>query len=86
MTEPTPIPERPTPAWVFQSWAAFVLSFATTGLGIWWVPVDLWIRGFLWMGLTFTVSSSLALAKTVRDLHEVEKREGQKIFEMKKSA
>jgi hypothetical protein len=59
-----------TQAWIFQVWVAFLISFVTTCFGILRLPVDHWIRGFLWMGLTFTVTSAFSLAKTVRDNHE----------------
>ena len=68
-----PLLERHSQSWVFQSWAAFILAFGTTGLGILYLPVDVWTRGFLWMGLSFSVSASLSLAKTVRDNHEAGK-------------
>ena len=70
--EPVP-PQRDTDAWIFQSWAAFVLSLGTTLAGIIWMPVDNWIRGFLVMGLLFTVNACFTLAKTVRDTHEASK-------------
>ena len=70
--EPIP-PARDTDAWVFQSWASFVLSFGTTLTGIVWLPVDNWTRGFLAMGLLFTVNACFTLAKTVRDNHEASK-------------
>ena len=41
-----------------------------TALGIWCLPVDPWVKGFMAMGLLFTIGSSLTLAKTVRDMHE----------------
>ena len=41
----------------------------TTG-GIFFLPVDIWTKGYLGMGLYFTVSSAFTLAKTVRDAHE----------------
>jgi hypothetical protein len=62
-----------TPAWRFQTWAAFVLSLAATSVGIWWLPVGIWEKGFLGLGLWFTVSSCFALAKSERDRHEAEK-------------
>ena len=57
-------------AWTFQVWAAFAISLFMTAVGIYWLPLDLWTRGYLGMGLFFTVSSCFALAKTVRDRHE----------------
>ena len=62
-----------TPAWYFQVWAAFVLSLLMTAVGIYLAPVDPWIRGYLAMGMFFTVSSCFALSKTVRDRHEGDK-------------
>lgn len=63
-------PQRDTDAWVFQAWASFVLSFGTTLVGIVWLPADNWVRGFLVMGLLFTVNAAFTLAKTIRDNHE----------------
>jgi hypothetical protein len=62
--------QHDTAAWIFQVWAAFLISFTTTVFGILRLPVDNWMRGFLWMGLSFTVTSAFALAKTLRDNHE----------------
>ena len=59
-----------SPAWIFQTWASFVASIATTSIGIAYLPVDRWIQAFLGMGLLFSVGSTFNLAKTVRDLHE----------------
>ncbi|MCB9593794.1 MAG: hypothetical protein H6719_13760 [Sandaracinaceae bacterium] len=61
-----------TAAWKFQVWASFVVSTSITGLGVLYLPVDLWTKGFLAMGLLFTVGSCFGLAKTVRDDHEAE--------------
>ena len=62
-----------TPAWRFQVWAAFVLSFASVLTGIIYMPGDPWIKGFLAMGFFFTVSACFTLAKTIRDDHEAER-------------
>jgi hypothetical protein len=65
--------QKNTPAWRFQTIIAFLLSFVLTVGGILYMPTDLWVRGFLLMGLVFTVSSSFTLAKTLRDDHEAER-------------
>ena len=62
-----------TAAWIFQTWAAFALSLGSTSIGIYYLPVDPWVRGFMSIGLLFTVASSFTLAKTVRDNHEADK-------------
>ena len=59
-----------TAAHIFQVWASFAIAFSVTGLGILYLPVDIWIKAFLGMGLLFTVGSCFSLAKTVRDEHE----------------
>jgi len=64
------LPAAHSPAWVFQSWVSFAVSTLATALGIYCLPDDGWVKGFLTMGLLFTVGSSLSLAKTVRDLHD----------------
>lgn len=57
-------------AWIVQSWASFVLSIAAMSVGIVNLPVDNWVKGYMGMGLMFTVGSTLSIAKTTRDLHE----------------
>ena len=67
------VPQRDTGAWIFQAWASFVISFGAMIIGIIWLPVDPWVKGFLAMGLLYTVNACFTLAKTVRDNHEAGK-------------
>jgi hypothetical protein len=62
-----------SPAWVAQVWIAFASSIGATALGILMLPSDPWVKGFLGMGLLFTVGATLNLAKTSRDMYEAEK-------------
>ncbi|MEH2362792.1 YiaA/YiaB family inner membrane protein [Nostoc sp.] len=62
--------QKDSPAWVIQTWAAFILSISMTTFGIVNLPVDGWVKGFMGMGLAFSVGSTFTLAKTTRDLHE----------------
>lgn len=62
--------QKDSAAWVFQTWAAFILSISITTVGIVNLPVDNWVKGFMGMGLAFSVGSTFTLAKTARDLHE----------------
>ena len=64
-----------TQAWVFQSWAAFLLSAGVTFTGILWLRPDAtaWIQGYLAVSLFFCVNTSFTLSKTIRDNHEAEK-------------
>jgi hypothetical protein len=57
-------------AWVIQAWLSWVFAVGVTAMGIWFLPVDGWMKAFLGMGLLFTVGSTFSLAKTVRDVHE----------------
>lgn len=66
------IKTRDTAAWRFQVYAAFLVALALTSGGVFYLPVDAWTRGYLMMGLYFTVSSCFALAKALRDSHESE--------------
>lgn len=59
-----------SPAWRLQVMVAFGIALGLTTLGIFYLPVDLWTRGYLVIGIYFTVSQSFALAKTLRDQHE----------------
>jgi hypothetical protein len=58
---------RDTQAWIFQVWISFALASVTTVIGICYLPLDIWHRGFLALGFFFSVASSFTLAKTIRD-------------------
>jgi hypothetical protein len=66
-------PQVHSNAWIFQAWASFILSVSCTTLGILYLPVDSWIKGYFGMGLLFSVGSTISLSKTVRDMHEANK-------------
>lgn len=60
-------------AWIIQTWLSFAISVGSTAVGIIYLPVDGWTKGFMGMGLAFSVGSTVSLAKTQRDLHEGKK-------------
>ena len=62
-----------TQAWRLQVWIAFVLALSLTTVGVLYLPVDIWVKGYLGTGLYFTISAAFTLAKTLRDQHEREK-------------
>jgi len=64
------LPAAHSPAWVVQAWLSFAIAVGAMTVGIYCLPEGGWVKGFLAMGLLFTVGSSLSLAKTVRDLHD----------------
>ena len=62
-----------SPAWIVFVWVSFTVALLFMSVGIYWVPVDTWVRGYLAIGLFFVVGSTFTLSKTVRDRHEAEK-------------
>jgi hypothetical protein len=66
-------PQGHSAAWIVQTWASFLLSISATAIGIFYLPADPWAKGFMGMGLLFSVGSTFNLAKTTRDLHEGKK-------------
>ncbi len=59
--------------WIVQTWASFVLSVGAMSVGILNLPVDNWVKGYMGMGLAFTVGSTISMAKTTRDNHEAKR-------------
>ena len=57
-------------AWIFQAWASFAISLTATTIGICYLPVDGWVKGYVGIGTIFTVASTFSVAKTTRDMHE----------------
>ncbi|MBX9694719.1 MAG: hypothetical protein K2Z81_20195 [Cyanobacteria bacterium] len=60
-------------AWMAFVWISFGISLFLTCAGIYQLPTEFWIKGYMTMGLFFSVGSSFTLAKTVRDNHEARK-------------
>ncbi len=60
-------------AWVTFTYASFAGAAFLVAVGIYFLPVDLWIKGYLTMGIIMLVQSCVTLTKTVRDMHESSK-------------
>ena len=58
-------------AFFLQAAISFVISFAAVGLGVVFLPVDLWVRAFLGISMLYVVTSTFTLAKCVRDRQEM---------------
>ena len=65
--------QRDSAAWLFYVKASFVFSIAAVMLGIYFMPVVLWVKGYMAMGTLFLIASSITLSKTLRDEHEARK-------------
>lgn len=64
--------EADSAGWRFFARTSFVLALTAVTLGVYFLPVDLWTRGYMAMGALYLVVSSFTLAKTIRDEHESE--------------
>jgi hypothetical protein len=52
-------------AWVVQTWLAFGISVGSLSLGIFFLPVDAWVKGYMGMGTLFALGSTASLSKTL---------------------
>ena len=62
-----------TSAWVNFTYASFAASAFMVGVGVFFLPLDFWIKGYLAMGIVMLVQSCVTLTKTIRDMHESNK-------------
>lgn len=65
--------ESDSTAWLVCVHASFGLACLSALVGIAYLPVDWWVRGYMAMAFLFTIGSSFTLAKTLRDQHEARK-------------
>ena len=64
-------PQMPhTPAWKTFTFVSFVIAAGMLAIGIFFMPADIWIKGYMSMAAVFTVGATFTLAKTLRDEHE----------------
>jgi hypothetical protein len=57
-------------AWVTFTYASFATSAFLVAVGVYFLPVDLWIKGYLAMVIVMLDQSCVTLTKTERDVHE----------------
>ncbi len=68
----TPTFTKSSTAFYVQAVIAFSAAIFTVLVGIYFLPVDPWIRAFLCLGTLFLTTSTFTLAKVVRDRQESE--------------
>lgn len=56
--------------WITQTYISFAVALSSLAIGIAYLPGDPWKRAFLAVSALYAVTSSISLAKTVRDQHE----------------
>src|SRR3954470_7910482 len=57
-------------AWVTFTYVSFSASAFMVAIGVYFLPLDLWIKGYLSMGIVMLIQSCVTLTKTIRDMHE----------------
>jgi hypothetical protein len=60
-------------SWIAFTYASFAGSAFMVAAGIFFLPVDLWIKSYLAMGTFMLVQCAIAMTKTLRDTHEASK-------------
>ena len=62
-----------SPGWLFFVKVSFVCALIGMLFGVWHMPGEIWIRGYLVLGTLFLVGSTFTLSKTLRDEFEASK-------------
>ena len=57
-------------AWVAFTYASFLGAALMVALGILFMPIDIWMKGYFAMGVIMLVQSCITATKTIRDVHE----------------
>ena len=60
-------------AWVTFTYVSFGAALLMVAIGIFFLPLDVWIKGYLTMGIAMLVQTCITMTKTVRDVHESNK-------------
>ena len=61
---------KPSAAFYIQSVISFVVALTALIIGVVSLQVDIWVRGFLSVGVLDLVTSTFTLAKVIRDQQE----------------
>jgi hypothetical protein len=61
---------RPSAAFYIQSVISFAVALSALIIGVVSLQVDIWVRGFLSVGVLYLVTSTFTLAKVIRDQQE----------------
>ena len=57
-------------SWIAFTYASFFGAAAMVGAGVFFAPVDIWVKAYLAMGTILLIQSCITLSKTLRDAHE----------------
>jgi hypothetical protein len=65
--------QKHSSTWVSFSYLSFGTAAFMLALGIYMMPLDLWWKGYLAMGILMLVQTTVNVTKTIRDNAESEK-------------
>ena len=65
--------QKHSSTWVSFSYLSFGAAAFMLALGIYMMPLDLWGKGYLTMGILMLVQTTVNVTKTIRDNAESEK-------------
>ena len=60
-------------AWVTFTYASFAASAFLVAVGVFFLPISIWMQGYLTMGIVMLVQTCITMTKTVRDNYESDK-------------
>jgi hypothetical protein len=61
------------PAWIAFTYISFGAALAMLAIGLFMMPIDLAMKGYLTMGIAMLTQSCVTLTKTIRDNDEAAK-------------
>jgi hypothetical protein len=62
--------QKPSAAFFIQSVVSFAVALIALVIGVINLQVDIWVRGFLSVGVLYLVTSTFTLSKVIRDQQE----------------
>jgi len=65
--------QKHSQTWISFSYLSFGVAALMLALGIYMMPLDLWGKGYLTMGILMLVQTTVNVTKTLRDNQEAEK-------------
>jgi hypothetical protein len=65
--------QKHSSSWVSFSYVSFGSAAVMLAVGLYMMPIDLWGKGYLSMGILMLVQTTVNITKTLRDNTEAEK-------------
>lgn len=57
-------------AWIVFTYGTFIAAAVMVAIGVVFMPIDIWLKGYLTMGIVMLLQSCVTVTKTARDRHE----------------